>query len=425
MNRSILISTALLALAAFAAPGAAQAQDLAAAVRTGDPVALAALTGAGSAPEARLARAALAALNNDDAEALPGLRAAARSGRLAPELRLGAYQALASVYLRQGRFAEAAAAMRAGAALGVTQAPERAHAYAQAQSFADALSDAAPMRAATPAAGEITLTRDLAQLLRADVAINDAAPVQAVVDTGAAFSTIASSVAERLGLRLIDAPVTVGSSSSNDVPARLAIAETLRFAGGEFHDVVFIVFPDEALTFAGGAYKIDAIIGLPVLMQFGRLEFALGPAGDTLRYRRSGAAVSATPNLALDGVQPVAIVGAGDAALRMLVDTGAQRTSLSHIVERDFPALIARGETRSTTIGGAGGTRTESEALAIPELTLDVAGQSVALADVRLLRQTRAMERHGILGQDVLRAHGGYVLDFETMRFELLPRAAG
>lgn len=422
MFRSALLSSAVLALAFLAAPGAAHAQEVAAAVRTGDAAALAALSETASSQEARLARAALAALHHQDAAAIPDLRAAARSRRLSAETRLSAYQTLGSIYLRQGRFADAAAALADGAALGVTQEPERAHTYAQAQAFAAALAHEAPMRARVPAGGDLPLTRDMAQLLRADVTINGAAHSQAILDTGAAYSTIMRSVAEQLGLRFVDSDVTVGSSSHENVPAQLAIADTLTLGGAEFHNVVFIVFPDEALTFAGGAYRIEAIVGLPVLIQLGRLEFALGASGDHLHYTRAGGAPGPAPNLLVDGLQPIAVVQSGDATLRMLLDTGAQNSQLSRIVERDYPALLEGAEERAATIGGAGGVRTDAQALSIPRLTLNVAGRDVALSNVRLMRAGRAMDRHGILGQDVLRSGGGYVLDFQTMRFELLER---
>ena len=425
-TRTLLVSAAALA-AVFFVPAPAWAQDLAAALAARDFIAVAQIAETGARHEAALARATLAASYREDGPALRGLAAATRNERLAPALRLNAWQSLAGIYLRQGRFADAAAAMRAGDALSVEQDADTAAVFAQARVFAEALADEAPMQARVEAEGAIPLTRDAAQLMRANVSINGGAQ-DAVLDTGAAYSTISQSAAERLGLRLLEADVTVGSATSDEVPARLAIAEHLTIAGGEFRDVVFIVFPDEALTFAGGAYKIDAIVGLPVLIQLGRLEFTTVQGAEALRHTRQRAQRGGERNLALDGLQPITYVHApaANATLRMVIDTGARASSLSRDAAEAYPALIEGAQTRATTVGGAGGTVTDHEALSIASLTLTVAGAPVTLEDVRVGETgARRGAGDGLVGQDILRSGAGYVLDFDAMRFELLPANAG
>jgi len=331
-------------------------------------------------------------------------------------LRAAAWQTLSGVYLRQSRFADAAAAMSAAAAFGIERDEATAAVNEQARVFAEALAEAPRMRAEVAASGETAITRDLAQLARAQTDINGVT-IDAVLDTGASYSTITQSEAERMRLRFLDAHVTVGSSTG-DADARLAIADTLTLAGGVFHDVVFIVLPDEALTFGGGAYKIGAIVGFPVLVELGRLEFALDDDQEHLRHRRSTR--HAQPNMILDGLQPVAEVEApsANATLVMIIDTGARRTGFSMQAARDFPALVEGADTRTTTLGGAGGEITHEDALAIASLTINAGGRSVTLQDLRVTDNDR--NQHGLIGQDLLRSGRGYVLDFDAMRFELL-----
>ena len=420
--RTLLASTAAFA-AAFLAPASAFAQDLAAALASRDYAAVSLIAETGGREEAALARAVIAASYREDSAAIRALNTATRTTRLAPALRLNAWQSLAGIYLRQGRFAEASAAMRAGEALGVTQDAETASVYAQARVFADALMNEAPMQSRVAAEGHVAITRDAAGLMRAAVAINRATQ-DAVLDTGAAYSTITQSAAERLGLRMLEADITVGSATSDAVPSRLAIAEHLTIAGGEFRDVVFIVMPDEALTFANGAYKIEAIIGLPVMMQLGRLEFTTTQGSEALRHTRSRPQREAERNLALDGLQPITYVRApaANATLRMIIDTGARVSSLNHDAAAAFPALIEGAEQRATTVSGAGGSVTEHDALAIASLTLTVADTPITLRDVRVgASGARRGAGHGLVGQDILRSGAGYVLDFDAMRFELLP----
>lgn len=415
-----LIAAAAAAVLLFSAPAAADTAALSQALEARDTAALAEISD-GRGSEARLAAGVLAAFHREDEAAIRDLRASARARSLSPELRAEASRFLAGVYMRQGRFAEASAAFASADALFTPTDPTEAASVAQARRFAEALAGVAPMRAEVAMQGEAAITRDLAQLARADVVINGATQ-DAVLDTGAAYSTIARSVAERFGLRILDTEVTVGSATAEALPARVAVADRLELAGGVFHDVVFIVLPDEALTFANGAYKIEAIVGLPVLMQFGRIEFVAAEGGERMRHNHSGVR-AADSNLILDGLQPVALIRAPEAGvvLNMILDTGAQRTGLTRNAATEFPALVHGAETRATTFGGAGGMTTQDDALSINTLVLEIGGAPVTLSDVRVTENAR--NRHGLLGQDVLRAHGGYVLDFEAMRLELL--AAG
>lgn len=414
MYRSLLALAAAAALV-FSAPATAQTPDLNVAIEARDTDALTALS-TGRGREANLARGVLAALYRQDEEAIRSLRAAGRSRSLSPELRAAAWQTLSGVYLRQSRFADAAAAMSAAAAFGIERDEATAAVNEQARVFAEALAEAPRMRAEVAASGETAITRDLAQLARAQTDINGVT-IDAVLDTGASYSTITQSEAEHMRLRFLHAHVTVGSSTG-DADARLAIADTLTLAGGVFHDVVFIVLPDEALTFGGGAYKIGAIVGFPVLVELGRLEFALDDGQEHLRHRRSTR--HAQPNMILDGLQPVAEVEApsANATLVMIIDTGARRTGFSMQAARDFPALVEGADTRTTTLGGAGGEITHEDALAIASLTVNAGGRSVTLQDVRVTDNDR--NQHGLIGQDLLRSGRGYVLDFDAMRFELL-----
>ncbi len=370
-------------------------------------------------PERRLAKGLLAAMLNrdDDAEAL--LSASAHDKKLSPEMRREAAETLAGVRLRIGDFAGAAAMLDAADEIEALDADER-----RARNFVAPLASAPRIERAPLKPGAVAVTRDMAGLARADALVNGA-PQDAVLDTGAAYSTIVESVAERLNLRFFDGAVSVGAAAVEDVPARIAIADTLLLGGAEFKNIVFIVLPDEALSFAGGQYTIETIIGFPVLSRLERLTFAADDSGETLSFAPSPASARAG-NLYLDGLSPVVLAKTegADAPLRMVLDTGAAATNLSLEAVRAHPALAEKAESRSASYGGAGGTVEREDALAIPELALDISGAPVTLRDVMVLASGQASRRDGLLGQDVLRSGTGYVLDFRAMTLELLPSSA-
>lgn len=406
--RSALVS----AIALFCVAPAHADQDLAGAIDARDIPAL--QTAAQSSDdEGRLAAAALAALRRDDRQALEGLDAATQNTALPSALRWRASMGLSGVYLRRSRFADAARAIERAVALGADAAEN-----AQSLTFARALSQTPAMRArVTP--GAIRIERDMAQLARTEISVNGVEQ-EAVLDTGAGYSTVTQSTAERLRLRFLDAHVTVGSATSDAVPARLAIADRLRFGESEFENVVFIVLPDEALSFANGVYRIQAIVGLPVLIELGRLEFANDNGHETLRHGPSPLAHGQDSNLMLDGVQPlvwIRVVGV-DAPFLMLLDTGARASHFSRAAGESHPQLLANAETRAANMGGAGGTVTHTDAQALPAVTFQIGASSIALRDIRVMPDP-SDNRDGLIGQDVMRSGAGYVIDFDAMRFEI------
>jgi predicted aspartyl protease len=285
-----LIASAF-AAAIFASAAHAQTPDLAAAIQNSD-VAVIEAAAAGSTNENVLARGVLAGMRRQDDAALTDLRAAAQDQLLAAPLRRDAWMTAAGIYGRQSRFPEAVAAIEAANAAAPARDEDAARDTEQTLIFARALITVAPMQATIAASGQTELDYDMARLPRADVTINGRRQ-EAVLDTGANYSTITESVARSLGLRMLPDPITVGASGNDAVAGHLAVADTLVFAGGEFRDVVFIVLPDSALSFMGGVYRIPAIVGFPVLSALGRVEFS----GETLRHSRSGQTWSAESNV--------------------------------------------------------------------------------------------------------------------------------
>ncbi|MEQ8178145.1 MAG: aspartyl protease family protein [Amphiplicatus sp.] len=411
----------LSALLFLAAPACAQPVSLLQALEDESPRSLErALAEANlSPPEKRLAEGVLASMLNRDAEAENLLSRSAGDRKLSAELRRHAADSLAGVRLRTGDFSGVAAMLDAADAIEPLDADQR-----RARNFVEPLAHAPRIVRGKLTPARIKLTRDMADLPRAEALINGAQQ-EAVLDTGAAYSTIVESAAKRLGFRFFDGAVSVGAAAVEDVPARVAIADALSFGGIEFQNVIFIVLPDEMLSFADGQYTIEAIIGFPVLSRLERLTFEADKEGEWLSFTPSRK--QASGNLYLDGLSPVVLadVDGLDSPLRLVLDTGAHVTNLSRAAVQNNPALATKAEERSARFGGAGGSVEEEDALIIPELSLTIAGRPVTLQDVMVLSGGQASRRDGLLGQDVLRSGRGYVLDFRAMSLKLLPASPG
>jgi predicted aspartyl protease len=383
-----------------------------AAIRGNDVTALDALAvSAASADERALAQGTALALRHKDSAALALLQPLGKHAA-DPVIAVAADLGAAAVFLRQSRFADVC---RMYAAVEALKQPLD-HDQMQTYGFAKLLAHEKPMAVKRRAAGRLAVTRDMAGLARVPVSAGGAT-VDAIVDTGAGFSTLTESAAKKLGVRLVAGTATVKSTTRDDLPARLGIAAKLKFGDAVLTDVVFIVLPDSALSFAEGKYTIDAIIGLPVFEALGRLELAREDR-EWLYYGAKPGAAPEPSNLLLDGVQPIILARAGDANLRLFVDTGANTTDLNSSAGREFPALMTGAVKAKSNLGGAGGVLEDADAMKIPALTLSVGARNFDLKAVTV--RSKAIDgHHGDIGQDLLQQGKRWAFDFNAMSFSV------
>ncbi|MBP6013468.1 MAG: retroviral-like aspartic protease family protein [Alphaproteobacteria bacterium] len=410
-----LIAVVQIAIGAFAHAGES---DLLRAAEDLDVKALTFLMATAKDPNERhFAKGVIAATMNDDVGAEINLEATAIAASLPQPIRCKALGLLAGVFLRQTRFADAAKRWDAAQNLGSCGAPGPEEVRSRAVALT--LQGEPVMSATVPETGETPLRIDWARLMRANVLLNGSES-EAVLDTGASYSTISVGKAKDLGVRLIPGVIAIGTATGN-AQARLGIADQLDVAGARFNNVTFIVLDDDALSFAWGFYRIPMIVGLPVLRKLGRLEVRLEDDSVGLRYDRLPGGKAIDANLALDGLQLLATVKLNEYQARLLFDTGARSTLLNRGVAAKFPDLMSDADRTSVLTVGAGGTKRDQSALNLDAVNLDVAGRSIKLANVKVTGDAHR-RRDGILGQDVLTSGRGYVLDFGNMRLELLEK---
>lgn len=116
----------------------------------------------------------------------------------------------------------------------------------------------------------------------------------------------------------------------------------------------------------------------------------------------------------------MAIVDIGGAGrVRMLLDTGARRSWLTGRFAVAFPGVVENAPSEKRTFGGAGGSHT-ADVRVLRNVTVVADGQSRKVDSITVSSDTKRDE-HGAPGQDVLRADGGFALDFRTLDFVLLP----
>jgi predicted aspartyl protease len=255
--------------------------------------------------------------------------------------------------------------------------------------------------------------RDKAGLINVPVQFKDST-FDFVFDTGANLSVITESYAIKAGLDVHNVVFKVKAITGIDVDAKLGVAKLLKLGDVEVENVVFIVFPDSVLSFAGGAYTINGIIGFPVIEQL--QEVRIHKAGFIEVPQE--AVDKSIHNFGLDELTPVVHVMVNKDSLAFTFDTGAQTTDLNQpFYEQYKSAIEASGKRYDMQQGGAGGY-TSSKAWRVPITVFTIGGQTVTIPNLGVkTTNTNSKDSfyYGNLGQDVMSQFGELVINFKYM----------
>lgn len=370
---------------------------------------------------ALLTRARLAAGRLDDAEALRLVEQFLAGNASSPRQRAIAWEIAADAAFADGDYARASKAARqlqAALAASAADGTEQAGA-AQTAAMATQLAALPAQRIVAYQPQAEPVRRDKVGLPRVSVNIDDHAQ-EAVLDTGANLSVVSLSTARRLGLHLQRGDASVGSSSRDAVAVRLGLADTLRFAGLTLHDVPFLVLDDAQLAMpVPGGYRIDAILGFPVLRALQR--FRITAAGRLLPSLSAASPADAGKgNLLMVGNDMYAQANVGGVPVVMHLDSGAAGSALSASFARRHVGLLKGLSSRRARVAGAGGA-VERRTATWPDVRVSVGERTTTLAGLDVELADGAGIAPNVLGEDVLGAFDWWSVDFGRMRLELGP----
>jgi predicted aspartyl protease len=325
------------------------------------------------------------------------------------------YEILADNYVKTYQYAKAAETYRY--LQEKYKSPEDASAeaaYANLAGLWGALGDAPAQTVTVKTDSVIQGTRDKARLLNVPVEISGQ-KMDFVFDTGANLSTMTVSTASKLGLKIIESNVTIGSSTENKVKSKLAVAPELRLGNIVVRNAVFLVLEDASLSFPQINYQINAILGFPVMLGFGRMTLT---KDDKIAVPvRKGTATLAS-NMLLDGLMPVAGEHNGK-RMTFTFDTGATRSKFyAMFYEAASDTARAAAVPHKIRSGGAGGV-TEAPGYKMKDVELNIGGKTARFAEIEVISE-KTSERsrffYGNLGQDLIKQHEKMTLDFRAMR---------
>lgn len=234
-----------------------------------------------------------------------------------------------------------------------------------------------------------------------------------IFDTGANFSVVNDTYAKKMKLIMLPGKIKVGSVTGTMNDSRLAYAELIEIGNMKCRNVLFLVLPDDALSFAGGLYVINGILGLPVIKEM--KEIHIMEKEIFIPKQKTSVAFS---NLLIDGFIPVIEVVEGSDSLAFTFDTGARKTLLySSYYEKYKTAIDKKYEPEDIEFGGAGGT-IKVKGFKLESNNFKIGTSSLKLEDVSLIAEN--IKDHdksffGNLGQDYMGEFSQMILNFEDM----------
>ena len=235
-----------------------------------------------------------------------------------------------------------------------------------------------------------------------------------VFDTGANLSVVVETAAKLMGIKPFDGSVQVGASTGEDVNMKMGVADSLQINGLLFENVVFLILPDEQLSFPEVNYYIRGIIGFPVMYQM--KEIRIDRAGSIV--------VPQTPvkkdlhNLFMNGLEPIVQLESGRDTLLFMMDTGASTSEFSKKYFDTYKeSIIEKGVKRTVKRGGAGGI-IETEIYELAEVPFKIGNFQMILPEINVETREYSFDEEdfdGNLGQDVLMHFDEMILNFESM----------
>jgi hypothetical protein len=291
--------------------------------------------------------------------------------------------------------------------------PEQKSDYENDLILWSALVDVPPQQAAINGGVMIDMQRDLAGLNNLPVVINRIG-LNFIFDTGANLSTTSQSVADSVGMRFLPVEIMVGTITGEKSATKLAVCDELKLGEMIFRNVVFLVLPDENLSFPQINYRIYGIIGFPVFESMN--ELIITQSGQ-FRVPEEQSAFTEKSNLALDGLTPLMSIN----GKHFTFDTGADHTIFYNRYFNENKEEIEKDyEPTDIQVGGAAGIKSLKGYTIIH--TFHFMGQNITLDNISVFTEKLTPDEfvYGNIGQDFIRQFETMTLNFDKMfiRFE-------
>jgi hypothetical protein len=278
----------------------------------------------------------------------------------------------------------------------------------------NALRNVEPQQTTHSGDASITWKKNMIGLIEIPVRKMDSV-FDCVFDTRASISTITSTYAKKMGLKMLDVSYTEGSGiTGKTFKCSLGIADSIWIGNILVRNAVFQVVPDEILYFSSINFGLHVLIGYPVISQL--KEVHIFQNGSITIPGQSS--TSTLNNLALDRLTPVVSCKTDDDTLCFQFDTGATSSVLySTYFRKNKAKIIKEGVAQTVDLGGAGGT-VRTDMYVLKTFNLQIGNKKATLKELSVRMEPIPgidLKFYGNLGQDVIGQFNEMILNFDQM----------
>lgn len=259
----------------------------------------------------------------------------------------------------------------------------------------------------------VTAKKDIAGLITTPILANNT-ETHFVFDTGAGISCITESMAKKLGLTILpDNNINVMSFTGVENKVLMGVAPELTMGGIIIRNAVFLVYPDTAFTFAGGAYVINGIIGFPIIKELGTVTIA----EDSLAFSKNKTSEKNERNLFIDQLRSILMLTYKGKMLPFNLDTGAKESTFTKSFYELFkPYLEVNGTLVSEKTASAGGQEVTSEVLELKNQNIKLGKITINLKRLQVDPSNYGVHgkvNYGNIGQDIIGQYKKVTMSFD------------
>jgi predicted aspartyl protease len=265
----------------------------------------------------------------------------------------------------------------------------------------------------------VAAKKDIAGLITTAVLANNA-QTHFVFDTGAGISCITESLAKKLGLTILpDNNISVMSFTGVENKVLIGVAPELTMGSITIRNAVFLVYPDAAFTFAGGAYVINGIIGFPIIKELGTVTIA----EDSLSFSKNKTTEKNGKNLFTDQLRSVLMLEYNGKILPFNLDSGANESTFNKSFYELFKSYLDNnGAFVTEKTAGAGGQEVTTEFLEVKDQDIRLGKIKIHLKKLQVDKSNYGVYgkvNYGNIGQDIIGQYKKVTMSFDDNYLKL------
>ena len=260
---------------------------------------------------------------------------------------------------------------------------------------------------------EIETQKDLAGLVTIKVSNNNYTS-DFVFDTGAGLNCITETQAINFGVKILpDNNIQVESFTGQKNKVRIGVAKNISIGNITINNAIFLVYPDEAFSFADGQYKINGIIGFHIIKELGTitLEDKLITAKKrTVPYRGK-------KNFFVDQLRSIVIIEFQGKRIPCNFDSGADSSLFSKSFYEIFKSYIDQnGIEEQMKSSSAGAEIIQKKVKVLENENLKIGDTTITLPELIIDTSNYGVYgkvNYGNIGQDILSQFKKVTLSFD------------